>query len=72
MTTTPTQSVPILEKAYGYPSAIAQKSSNGVRHLCLCCSNVLLRHVRSNQVYWRCSHCYQAMPLVGDSGLFMA
>lgn len=29
---------------------------------CPCCSNVLLRHVRSNQVYWFCRNCWEVMP----------
>ncbi|MBE9229861.1 hypothetical protein IQ264_31140 [Phormidium sp. LEGE 05292] len=33
------------------------------RHTCLCCSNTLLRHIRSGGIYWRCSHCYQEMPV---------
>jgi ribosomal protein L37AE/L43A len=33
------------------------------RHTCLCCSGVLLRHVRSGKLYWRCNHCYQDMPV---------
>ncbi len=65
-------SVSALETAYGCRSAIAQKQSVGVRHLCPCCSYTLLRHVRSNQVYWRCSRCYQAMPLLGDGVVFIA
>lgn len=34
-----------------------------IRHTCLCCSNTLLRHTRSKEIYWRCSHCYQEMPV---------
>ena len=33
------------------------------KHICLCCSNALLRHVRSGGIYWRCSYCYQEMPV---------
>ncbi|MFB2896273.1 hypothetical protein ACE1CI_25465 [Aerosakkonemataceae cyanobacterium BLCC-F50] len=33
------------------------------RHTCLCCSNSLLRHIRLGGIYWRCSHCYQEMPV---------
>ncbi|MBG1270127.1 hypothetical protein F8S12_29015 [Nostoc sp. WHI] len=33
------------------------------KYTCLCCSNALLRHVRSGVVYWRCSYCYQEMPV---------
>lgn len=29
---------------------------------CPCCSNTLLRHIRSTGVYWFCKHCYQEMP----------
>jgi hypothetical protein len=70
MITIHTQSVSTLENTHGCPSAIAQKRTVGVRHLCPCCSNILLRHARLNQVYWRCSHCYQAMPLLGDMVAF--
>ena len=27
------------------------------QHTCLCCSHILLRHIKSGNVYWRCSHC---------------
>jgi len=33
------------------------------RHICLCCSNTLLRHIRLKGLYWRCSHCYEEMPV---------
>ncbi|MGQ4650568.1 hypothetical protein [Lyngbya aestuarii] len=33
------------------------------KHFCPQCSDVLLRHVHLGEVYWRCSHCYQAMPI---------
>lgn len=29
---------------------------------CPCCSDTLLRHIRSGQVYWFCRQCHQAMP----------
>lgn len=29
---------------------------------CPCCSNKLLRHIRSSNTYWFCSHCRQEMP----------
>lgn len=41
-------------------SDVAQSMSS--RHICPCCSNVLLRHIRLGKLYWRCNHCYQAMP----------
>jgi ribosomal protein L37AE/L43A len=33
------------------------------KHLCPHCSDVLLRHVRLGELYWRCSYCYQEMPV---------
>ncbi|WP_199306682.1 hypothetical protein [Anabaena sphaerica] len=33
------------------------------KYTCLCCSDTLLRHVCSRGVYWRCSSCYQEMPV---------
>ncbi|MGA9378387.1 MAG: hypothetical protein WBV73_06415 [Phormidium sp.] len=29
---------------------------------CPCCSNTLLRHIRSTGVYWFCRRCYQEIP----------
>jgi ribosomal protein L37AE/L43A len=29
---------------------------------CPCCSEVMLRHIRQNSVYWFCPHCWQEMP----------
>jgi primosomal protein N' len=29
---------------------------------CPCCSDQMLRHVRANQTYWFCRHCWQEMP----------
>lgn len=29
---------------------------------CPCCSNTLLRHIRSREIYWFCIHCHQEMP----------
>lgn len=31
---------------------------------CPCCSNLLLRKLRSHQVVWFCRHCWQEMPNV--------
>jgi len=31
-------------------------------HNCPCCSTKLLRHVRSNSIYWYCPHCREEMP----------
>ena len=33
------------------------------KYTCPCCSDTLLRHVCSRGVYWRCSYCYQEMPV---------
>jgi hypothetical protein len=32
-------------------------------HSCPCCSYGLLRHISNDGIYWRCSHCYQEMPV---------
>ena len=29
---------------------------------CPCCSNTLLKHWKSNSVYWYCGNCRQEMP----------
>jgi ribosomal protein L37AE/L43A len=29
---------------------------------CPCCSDTLLRHIRSGQIYWFCRQCHQEMP----------
>jgi hypothetical protein len=34
---------------------------------CPCCSEQLLRHARSNTIYWFCSRCRQEMPNLSDS-----
>lgn len=39
------------------------KQSMSDRQTCLCCSNPLVRHIRLGGIYWRCSHCYQEMPI---------
>ncbi|MEA5573032.1 hypothetical protein [Calothrix sp. UHCC 0171] len=33
---------------------------------CPCCSNVLLRHIRGNEVYWFCRNCWQTMPILPE------
>ncbi|HBL61405.1 MAG TPA: hypothetical protein DDZ80_24150 [Cyanobacteria bacterium UBA8803] len=33
---------------------------------CPCCSNRLLRHIRHNTIYWYCSRCRQAMPVLDE------
>ena len=32
------------------------------QHLCLYCSQPLLRHISSKGIYWFCSHCHQEIP----------
>jgi len=44
---------------------IAQSMNS--RQICLCCSNPLLRHIGLGKLYWRCSHCYQSMPVMEDA-----
>lgn len=34
---------------------------------CLCCSGVLLQHIRGHETYWFCRHCWQEMPVLGVS-----
>ncbi|MBD2606422.1 hypothetical protein H6G81_18265 [Scytonema hofmannii FACHB-248] len=46
----------------GTASMTLKQSMKG-RHTCLCCSGVLLRHMRSQGVYWRCSRCHEEMPI---------
>ncbi len=29
---------------------------------CPCCSDTLVKHIRSREVHWFCRHCYQEMP----------
>ena len=33
------------------------------KYACPCCSYILLRHIGLEGIYWRCSHCYQEMPV---------
>lgn len=35
-------------------------------HTCPCCGNFLLRHLRSQGIYWFCPHCYQEMPILEE------
>lgn len=55
-----------LEKSWNSSSSKISLSMAS-RHTCLCCSNLLLRHISSGKLYWRCSHCYQAMPVMEDA-----
>ena len=29
---------------------------------CPICSNLILRHISHNEIYWYCSHCHQKIP----------
>ncbi len=49
-------------RGLGQPSG----QSMTTRHLCPCCSNTLLRHLDHGELYWRCSHCWQTMPVEED------
>lgn len=49
------------------PNLIDRNQTIDSRHLCPCCANILLRHIRSNKLYWRCGHCCQIMPILEDS-----
>jgi predicted SprT family Zn-dependent metalloprotease len=44
-------------------ASMTLKQSMTGRYTCLCCSGVLLRHMRSQGVYWRCSRCHEEMPI---------
>ena len=33
------------------------------RRTCLCCSTVLLRHMRMGGLYWHCRSCHTEMPI---------
>jgi len=43
--------------------AIYTRQSILSKSACLCCSYILLRHIDSEGIYWRCTHCYQEMPI---------
>ncbi|MFB2893868.1 hypothetical protein ACE1CI_13235 [Aerosakkonemataceae cyanobacterium BLCC-F50] len=34
---------------------------------CPCCSHTMLRHIRHNQIFWYCRHCWQEMPNLNSS-----
>jgi ribosomal protein L37AE/L43A len=40
----------------------AIESGMSSRHTCLCCSTVLLRHMRLGGLYWCCGCCHADMP----------
>ncbi|WP_347275965.1 hypothetical protein [Leptolyngbya sp. FACHB-321] len=39
---------------------------------CPCCSGPLLRHIRCQEKYWFCRHCWQEMPVLEESILLTA
>ena len=41
---------------------------NNIMNNCPCCTDVLLRHIGKNGIYWVCPHCRQHMPVL-DSDL---
>ncbi len=45
-------------------TAIYTRHSMISKQTCPCCSYTLLRHVRLGSIHWRCSHCYQEMPVI--------
>lgn len=45
-------------------TAIYTRRSIMRKHTCPCCSCTLLRHIRLSGIYWRCSYCYQEMPVL--------
>jgi hypothetical protein len=56
----------VLEKSRQPGSTKITQSMNS-RHVCPCCSNPLLRHIGLGKLYWRCNHCFQAMPVMEDA-----
>ncbi|MBL1179116.1 MAG: hypothetical protein FWK01_29330 [Pantanalinema sp. GBBB05] len=43
-------------------TTLLDHNSMQAQHTCPCCSYILLRHIDSKGLYWRCSHCYEEMP----------
>jgi ribosomal protein L37AE/L43A len=50
------------------PDLIAINQSMNSNHTCPYCSYTLFRHFSLGKLYWRCSHCYQAMPVIEGAG----
>ncbi len=69
--TTPTLPMDSTLREKWQPSLIDRNQAIADRHLCPCCANILLRHFRSNELYWRCGHCHQTMPVLDDSVTFI-
>ncbi|WP_081402929.1 hypothetical protein [Scytonema hofmannii] len=39
---------------------------------CPCCSDQLLRHIRSNEIHWFCRSCWQDMPAISGQKCILA
>jgi DNA-directed RNA polymerase subunit M/transcription elongation factor TFIIS len=39
---------------------------------CPCCSDILLRHVKENQVFWFCRNCWQSMPVLEEKNHYFS
>ncbi len=37
---------------------------SAITNVCPCCNGLILRHVRSNGIYWFCQSCRQEVPLI--------
>jgi hypothetical protein len=62
--TNPRQALTSLTTRYSLQkTATAIKQSRMIKHPCPCCSDTLLCHMRMGGLYWRCSSCYQEMPI---------
>lgn len=57
----------LVPEKHQHSSSIRIAQSMNDRHICLCCSNPLLRHINLGKLYWRCNHCYQSMPVMEDA-----
>ncbi len=44
-------------------AALVPKSNGAHQHSCPFCAYNLLCHVRSGNLYWRCSHCHELIPI---------
>ncbi len=51
------------DRSQEVPDAVAIDRALSSHPTCLCCSNILLRHIRPEGIYWRCSFCHADMPV---------
>ncbi len=63
-----TDSIPLvghsnLDRSLEISDTSAVDRSMSSRRTCLCCSGILLRHMRLGGLYWRCHSCYTDMPV---------